>query len=181
MVTNTTTSHHPTAPVIITGLAILILVGSYLVLADYHGWWPYHSAFIDISGQPIYRNEQYGFQIELPESWRDFTIITDHREVYNVASGDIHSSIPTIAIRHPLWTPDIPRQDIPIDIYAPEQWEGVNSGQYSVGAAPIPPSELARNSQYVFALPARYNYAFPTGFEEVQSIIDSGAVISFTP
>ncbi|MGB8451919.1 MAG: hypothetical protein WCD89_06255 [Anaerocolumna sp.] len=40
-------------------------------------------------------------------------------------------------------------------------------------SAPINPCELGRNSQYVFALPARYNYAFPEGFEEVEDIIQS--------
>ena len=33
------------------------------------------------------------------------------------------------------------------------------------------PKELGRNSKYVFALPARYNFAFPTGFEEVEDIL----------
>ena len=37
------------------------------------------------------------------------------------------------------------------------------------------PIELGRNSDYVFALPARYNYAFPEGYEEVDDIIESGA------
>lgn len=34
------------------------------------------------------------------------------------------------------------------------------------------PKELARNSKYLFALPARYNYAFPTGYEEVEKILE---------
>ncbi len=29
------------------------------------------------------------------------------------------------------------------------------------------------NKIYVFALPARYNYAFPTGFEEVEDILEN--------
>lgn len=40
-----------------------------------------------------------------------------------------------------------------------------------VSAAPIGPSELGRNSRYVFALPPRYNYAFPDGYEEVEQIL----------
>lgn len=43
---------------------------------------------------------------------------------------------------------------------------------FHIGAAPIGPKELARNSNYVFALPARYNYAFPTGYEEVEKILE---------
>ena len=40
------------------------------------------------------------------------------------------------------------------------------------GAAPINPSELGRNKRYVFALPPRYNFAFPTGYEEVEEILE---------
>jgi hypothetical protein len=43
--------------------------------------------------------------------------------------------------------------------------------EFHIGAAPINPSELGRNATYVFALPARYNYAFPTGYEEVDEIL----------
>jgi hypothetical protein len=32
---------------------------------------------------------------------------------------------------------------------------------------------LGVNEKYVFALPARYNYAFPAGYEEVENIIAS--------
>lgn len=38
----------------------------------------------------------------------------------------------------------------------------------------IGPSMLGQNSKYVFALPPRYNYAFPTGFEEVEKILETG-------
>ena len=51
------------------------------------------------------------------------------------------------------------------------QWDSLIRQEYTVGAAPMPPSELGRNAQFVFALPARYNYAFPTGFEEVDKIL----------
>lgn len=33
------------------------------------------------------------------------------------------------------------------------------------------PIVLIRHPHYVFALPARYNYAFPEGFEEVEDIL----------
>jgi len=40
-----------------------------------------------------------------------------------------------------------------------------------IGAAPIGPSELGRNKIYVFALPARYNFGFLNGYEEVECIL----------
>jgi len=58
-------------------------------------------------------------------------------------------------------------------IFTIEQWEALEDGKFHIGAAPIGPTELARNSKYVFALPARYNYAFPTGYEEVEQILET--------
>ncbi len=56
-------------------------------------------------------------------------------------------------------------------VFTLSQWEAVRNETLSVGAAPIQPSELGRNSTYVFALPARYNFAFPEGYKEVEDII----------
>jgi len=75
--------------------------------------------------------------------------------------------------RHPEWKADNPRQDIPIMIFTLQQWEALQLEKFHIGAAPIGPKELGRNSKYVFALPARYNFAFPTGYEEVEKIIES--------
>jgi len=38
--------------------------------------------------------------------------------------------------------------------------DSLQQEKFHIGAAPINPSELGRNTKYVFALPARYNYAF---------------------
>lgn len=56
-------------------------------------------------------------------------------------------------------------------IFTLEQWNALLEGKFHIGAAPIGPTELGRNSKYVFALPARYNFAFPEGYEEVEEII----------
>jgi hypothetical protein len=53
-------------------------------------------------------------------------------------------------------------------IFTLQQWKE----DLVVSAAPIGPSELGRNSRYVFALPARYNYAYPDGYKEVEEIIE---------
>jgi len=64
-------------------------------------------------------------------------------------------------------------------IFTLAQWEEVDHDLLIVSAAPFGPGELARNCRYVFALPPRYNYAFPEGYEEVEHIIASGAVEAF--
>ncbi|MDD4776329.1 MAG: hypothetical protein PHG75_07440 [Syntrophomonas sp.] len=80
---------------------------------------------------------------------------------------------PIVSIRHPQWMESEPRQDIPIMIFQINQWNSLQKEEFSVGAAPIIPHELGRNSRYVFVLPARYNFAFPTGFEEVETILSN--------
>lgn len=133
-------------------------------------------------GSIVYDNTQYGFRFVLPESWANFTVVTEHWEGMSVGepAGDrVVETGPMLNIRHPLWTEQEPRQDIPIMIFTAEQWESLNKGEFHIGAAPVGPSEIEHNSRYVFALPARYNYAFPTGFEEVEKILDNNPLKPF--
>ena len=127
----------------------------------------------DRSDSTVYQNKQYGFSFQLPESWQGYAIITDQWEGITVDSPESEPARTgaLISIRHPHWTLEDPRQDIPIMVFAMSQWNALQRGEFSVGAAPIGPKELGHNSQYVFALPARYNFAFPTGYEEVEEIL----------
>jgi hypothetical protein len=122
----------------------------------------------------VFYNEQYGFSFALPDSWKDFTVVDSKWE--GLASngeqaGKIVAEGPELSIRHPLWTADNPRQDIPILIFTLDEWDSLQKEAFHIGAAPIGPSELNRNSRYVFAQPARYNFAYLTGYEEVETII----------
>jgi hypothetical protein len=127
----------------------------------------------------VYKNSQYGFDFSLPESWNGYAIVAESWE--GTITGDTQSEVtalngPMISIRHPKWTAENPRQDIPIMIFTITQWNSLQQGKFHIGAAPIGPSELGRNAKYVFALPARYNYAFPTGYEEVESILKTNSL-----
>lgn len=119
----------------------------------------------------VYRNTQFGFTFTLPASWSGYSIVTSSWVGNDVTTGQVVATGPIISIRHPLWTPQNPRQDIPIMVFTLNQWNMLQQGKFHIGAAPIGPTELGRNSNYVFALPARYNYAFPTGYEEVERIL----------
>jgi hypothetical protein len=57
-------------------------------------------------------------------------------------------------------------------VFTIAQWNDLQNDKFHIGAAPIGPSELGRNSKYVFALPARYNFSFLPGFEEVEDILN---------
>lgn len=123
----------------------------------------------------IYRNTQFGFSFSLPESWNGYRIVTEKwegRALDSRANGKIVETGLVIKIRHPEWTSENPRQDIPIMVFTLNQWDAQQQEEFHIGAAPVGPKELGRNSKYVFALPARYNYAFPTGYEEVERILE---------
>jgi hypothetical protein len=128
-----------------------------------------------------YYNAQYGFSVALPDSWKGFTAAIDTWQgSITGATGEVVTEQgPQINLRYPLWTAAKPRQDIPVMIFALSQWDALQKGKFHIGAAPIGPSELGRNAHYVFALPARYNFAYLTGYEEVDQILKSGALKAF--
>ncbi len=120
---------------------------------------------------PTYKNDQYGFSIDLPSSWKGYKVLVTGWEGRDMASGKVSDHGPIITLRHPDWTTANPREDMPIMVFTPAQWDLVIGEKMSVGAAPIPPSSLDKNSQYVLALPARYNYDYKTGWEEVDTLV----------
>lgn len=129
-----------------------------------------------------YKNTQYGFNFSLPLSWQGYNIIKDTWQGLNIGgvSGEqVVESGPKIIIRHPLWSETEVRQDIPIMIFTLTQWQDLQSEKFHIGAAPVGPSELGRNTEYVFALPARYNFAFPKGYEEVELIVQNKPLQTF--
>ncbi|WP_055669886.1 YjgB family protein [Desnuesiella massiliensis] len=121
----------------------------------------------------IYKNTQYRFNFTLPKSWQGFSIVAGNWMSNDIASGKGTETGPMLSIRHPQWTTKNPRQDIPIFIFTLDQWNLLQKEKFHIGATPIPPRELGRNNIYVFALPARYNYAFPTGYKEVEEILNN--------
>ena len=128
-----------------------------------------------------YTNSEYGFEFKYPESWNRYSIMVDEWDGYTSgAQGDeIVEQGPQISIRHPGWTTQNPRQDIPIMVFTLSQWNLLQEGNFHIGAAPVGPIELGRNSRYVFALPARYNYAFLMGYEEVIKILENNPLRAF--
>ncbi|MES3005231.1 MAG: hypothetical protein V4690_03970 [Patescibacteria group bacterium] len=129
-----------------------------------------------------YKNPNYGFSFYLPDTWVGYSVIEDEWEGYSIASSG--SQVPSetgalITLRHPDWEYKSPRQDIPIMVLTLTQWKNLNEDKFHIGAAPIGPTEIGRNNRYVFALPARYNYAFFTGFEEVQELLEKNPLHTF--
>jgi hypothetical protein len=123
----------------------------------------------------LYTNAEYGFSFSLPDSWKGYTIVNDEWKGLAIGGQTGETVVergPLLSIRHPEWTSQEPRQDIPIMVFTLDQWNSLQAKKFHIGAAPIGPSELGRNNSYVFALPARYNFAFPKGYEEVENILN---------
>ena len=113
----------------------------------------------------VYVNRDYGFRFYLPASWAGYKILKDSWGPSDGQNG------PEVIIRHPLWTNDNPREDIPIMVFTRKQWRDVQSEKLVVSAAPFPPGELGRNKRFVFAVPPRWDYDLSEGWEEAEKII----------
>ena len=122
----------------------------------------------------VYQNTQYGFSFSLPESWKGYSIVTGSWQGFANTGPKGDTTVargPLLSIRNPAWTAAKPYQDIPLMVFTLPQWDSLLRNEFAVSAAPIPPSLLGFNAAYVFALPPRYNYAFPAGYEEVTKIL----------
>ncbi len=129
-----------------------------------------------------YTNTEYGFGFSLSEDWKGFSTLEKQWDgwVPDEKAGEVKTEHgPLITIRNPNWTAKNPYEDIPIMVFTLSQWNNLQQEKFYVSAAPIGPSELGRNSKYVFALPARYNYDFSTGFEEVEKIMSANPLQAF--
>ena len=162
--------------VIIFGLLAILMVLGYFA-------WPKFCEKQNIT-QLEYKNAEYGFSVSLPATWMGYTVTNDEwsGDAIGDQLGETHYTTGTVvSIHNPKWTKEVMYQDIPIMIFTLNQWEELQQEKFHIGAAPIPPSELGRNAKYVFALPARYNFAFPLGFEEVDQIIQGKPLKTFGP
>lgn len=122
----------------------------------------------------VYLNREYGFSFSLPQSWKGFRVLACRWEGQETGSRAAASG-PLIVIRHPRYTEEDPREDIPIMIFTRDQWRAVSDTNLDsaliVSAAPIPPGEIGRNEKYVFALPPRFSFDNLEGVEEVLKIV----------
>jgi hypothetical protein len=117
-----------------------------------------------------YKNAQYGFTFSLPSKWQGYYIVETTWQGAALTNG-FATSGPKILIRNPKWTAAAPYEDLPVMIFTISQWKAYLAEDFSVSAAPIKASELARNSEYVFALPPRWDFDYSLEYKEAQDII----------
>ncbi len=165
---------------VVVGIAlVLIVIGGYVVLfkksaTPIAGLPPTNSfSAVQATSSIEYQNIPYGFSVSLPESWKGYSIVTDTWKGFANTGPKGDTTVaqgPLISIRNPACTAKKPYQDIPIMVFTLSEWDELLRGNFNVSAAPINPSLLGFNATYVFALPPRYNYAFPAGYREVDTI-----------
>ena len=127
-----------------------------------------------------YTNSQYGFVFSLPVDWTGFSIKqTSWSEASPDNSGNqTPVSGPQIDIINPKNTLKNPYEAIPIMVFTLQQWDEIENGTL-VSAAPLPPLEFDRNSNYVFALPPRFDYDFNTGYQQAENIVASSPLKAY--
>lgn len=123
-------------------------------------------------GVVVYVNQEFGFTFSLPSSWKGFRVLACRWSGANIARHGEEEAGPLIVIRHPLYTEESPRMDIPIMIYTKKQW-GTDGRNLIVSAAGAGLSDIGRNGKYVFAFPPRFTNVEGEGVQEVFDIVTS--------
>lgn len=126
-----------------------------------------------------YTNPDLGFTFSLPGSWNGYSIIKETWQGNPLTSSATSQTGTKLLIRNPNWTSALPYQDIPILVFTLAQWKSYVAEDFSVSAAPILASELARNNLYVFALPPRWNFDYGEGHAEAEEIMRSNPLRAF--
>jgi hypothetical protein len=161
------------------GAAATRPIALYIIHRD-KGWLIDDITIGDYTKPPIgYQNDQYGFTFRLPESWQGYSVVETKWNGTAIGGSEAIESGPLLSIRHPGWTEEKPRQDIPVMVFTIEQWNALQKEEFAVSAAPIGPKKLGADARYVFALPPRYNFAFLPGYEEVEEILSANPLNPF--
>ena len=122
--------------------------------------------------QETYRNNELGFEIVLPGSWKDYSIVKKSWDGTVIDSGERKYSGLEIVIKNPKTTSQQLWQDIPIMVFTHDVWNLVSEEKVAVSAAPIGPAKIGDNAKYVFATPPRwYGFTDAIGYEEAVEIV----------
>jgi hypothetical protein len=121
-----------------------------------------------------YKNEEYGFEINFPDSWKGYLVETSFwqgRRVDGSEETETYNGV-LLIIKNPQTTQEQKWQDIPIMVFTPNIWQLIQEGEVSVSAAPIPPAKIGENAKYVFATPPRwYGFTDDVGYQEAVDIV----------
>ena len=136
---------------------------------------------IDTADWKTYRNEEYGFEIILLDSWAGYSTLTESWNGITLDNNSAKYEGPKIIIRNPNWSDNEIWQDIPILVFTKYEWQLVEQGNLNISAAPVEPEKLGENEKYIFALPPRWiGFSDALGQNEAREIIKTFKAISFS-
>ena len=139
---------------------------------------PVNNSGTSLATQITYNNIEYGFNFTLPANWQGYSIVKGEWKGSPLGSTSAQSG-PKLLIRNPKWTASLPYEDLPILVFTISKWNAYIAENFSVSAAPIKASELARNNVYVFALPPRWDFDYSLDYKEAQDIIAGKPISTF--
>ena len=128
----------------------------------------------------VYLNNDFGLKVELPVNWKKYTVfykkawIGDPTGILDEKQIKLGNQI---VLRSPKWTKNKPTQDILINIFNIREWThsapdiSLDVFRYNNNQGPVANAETARNSEYVFSVPSRFNINELDGDKEVQSVV----------
>ena len=127
----------------------------------------------------IYNNADYGFDFSLPDNWAGYSVVKSTWSGNALTKATTNETGPKLLIRNPKWTSAVHYEDIPVMIFTLTQWNSYTAGNFSVSAAPIDATEIARNNLYVFALPPRWDFDYSEGYVETENILKTNPLKPF--
>jgi hypothetical protein len=165
-------------PKLLLCLALILAVGLIGCSSVYN-----HPADLPIR----YHNAKYDFTFYLPNSWRGYSVLTEHwdGEKYSPSQDRTIELAhgPIILLSNPLWKTNDLYQDIPIYVFTRRQWDDDKSGEMSAEGAGGVMYELWHNDKYVFGIHSR-TFGFDTelkDWRETANIVDQNHALHPMP
>lgn len=121
-----------------------------------------------------YTNKNYGFSINFPASWNDYSVIIGSWNGQLINKPHTQYKGIELIFKNPQTTASQAWQDIPIMIVTSDVWKMMSGPNptVSVSAAPIGPEKIGENAKYVFATPPRwYGFTDAQGGQEAVDIV----------
>jgi len=155
-------------------VAVVIIYAGYLTYRDVQNS-PNTGASSTLIDWKNYTNNEYGFKLIFPDSWKEFVVVKQTWQGWAIdGSGKTYSGS-EIVIKNPQTTAKQQYQDIPIMVFTTDMWKLVGderTATVAISAAPIGPAEIGENAKYVFATPPRwYGFTDAIGWQEAIDIL----------
>ncbi|MBX4198621.1 hypothetical protein KW782_04845 [Candidatus Parcubacteria bacterium] len=160
-------------------LLILIIIGVILLITQ-KMWvpslvtWILKTEHADTDTGKIYKNVEYGFEIDFPDSWKGFSVVKNSWEGQKIDSTITQEKYtgPLLVFENPQTNSEHAWQNIPIMVFTADIWKLIIEEKIAVSAAPIAPAKIGENSKYVFATPPRwYGFTDAEGWQEAVDIV----------